>query len=284
MPVLTILKTYANGNVLTEADLDNIKNSIETFLNVTKIDDSNIQADGISIDKLTPTARASLFQSGMMMFYAGPTAPSGTLLCYGQEVAIASFTSLNTAIGTTHNTGGEAPGNFRLPDARGRALFGRDDMGGVAANRITNAISGIVGTTLGAFGGHQSVGSHVHPLTAAITSGASQNHTHSVSGTTSSDGDHDHFPEVTGGATISDPTGDPAGAARMRGSDQTDPIVATSTVHLPTVNHTHTYSTTSGGQSQDHTHTLSGSSDANTSAGTGANIPPALILNVIIKT
>ena len=63
-----------------------------------------------------------------------------------------------------------------IPDRRGRTGVGRDDMGGVAANRITNAECGIVGTTLGASGGDQS-----HALTnseIAVHDHAPTNHHH----------------------------------------------------------------------------------------------------------
>jgi len=52
MPTLSITKTYADGSVLTEADLDNIKDDIETFLNTTKIDQDNIQAGGVDAASL----------------------------------------------------------------------------------------------------------------------------------------------------------------------------------------------------------------------------------------
>lgn len=48
MPVLTITKTYADGDTLFEADLDNIKDDLENFLNVTKLNDDNIQNSGIT--------------------------------------------------------------------------------------------------------------------------------------------------------------------------------------------------------------------------------------------
>lgn len=48
MPVITITKSYADGTVLFESDLDNIKDDIENFLNVTKINDDNIQNAGIT--------------------------------------------------------------------------------------------------------------------------------------------------------------------------------------------------------------------------------------------
>ena len=48
MPTLSITKSYQDGDVLFEADLDNIKNDLETFFNSTKINDSNIQDAGIT--------------------------------------------------------------------------------------------------------------------------------------------------------------------------------------------------------------------------------------------
>lgn len=52
MPALTITKTYDTGQTLTEAMLDNIKDDVETFINVTKLDQDNIQDGGVSSDKL----------------------------------------------------------------------------------------------------------------------------------------------------------------------------------------------------------------------------------------
>ena len=47
MPNLTITKTYADNQILSEVDLDNIKNDVETFMNTTKLDSVNIQTGGI---------------------------------------------------------------------------------------------------------------------------------------------------------------------------------------------------------------------------------------------
>ena len=44
MPTLSVTKTYLDGDILTEADLDNIRTSIETFINTTGLDSTNIQA------------------------------------------------------------------------------------------------------------------------------------------------------------------------------------------------------------------------------------------------
>jgi hypothetical protein len=52
MPTLSISTSYADGDPLYKADLDDLKNGIETFLNSTKIDSDNIQAGGISTTAL----------------------------------------------------------------------------------------------------------------------------------------------------------------------------------------------------------------------------------------
>ncbi len=68
-----------------------------------------------------------------------------------------------------------------VPDKRGRVAAGADNMGGVAANRLTVDGSGISGTTLGAAGGVETVG-----LT------ANQNGVHAHSGSTAQAGAHNH--------------------------------------------------------------------------------------------
>jgi microcystin-dependent protein len=62
MATLVITKTYADGDILTEADLDAIKDDVEAFLNVTGINDDNIQTAGITassklIDATISTAK-----------------------------------------------------------------------------------------------------------------------------------------------------------------------------------------------------------------------------------
>ncbi len=47
MPTLSVSKNYADGVDLTESQLDNSFDSIETFLNTTKIDGDNIQSGGV---------------------------------------------------------------------------------------------------------------------------------------------------------------------------------------------------------------------------------------------
>lgn len=101
---------------------------------------------------------------GTVLEYAGATSPAGFLLCYGQAVSRTTYVNLFTAIGTAWGIG-DGTTTFNVPDKRGRTSFGKDDMGGTAANRITAAVSGMDGITLGAVGGDQNLQSHSHTAT-----------------------------------------------------------------------------------------------------------------------
>lgn len=98
---------------------------------------------------------------GAVTDFAGSTTPTGWLLCAGQAVSRTTYADLFTEIGTTYGVG-DGSTTFNLPDYRGRVGVGKDNMNGSAANRITNAICGIVGTTLGATGGSESMTAHTH--------------------------------------------------------------------------------------------------------------------------
>lgn len=136
------------------------------------------------------TVGGDVMPSGVILPYAGSTAPSGFLLAFGQAVSRTTYAALFTAIGTTYGTG-DGSTTFNLPDLRGRAPRGVDNMGGTAANRITSGGSGITGTTLGAAGGVESV---------TLTTAQLASHTHTVSiysGTTGS-----QAPSVGGGIGV----------------------------------------------------------------------------------
>ena len=133
---------------------------------------------GISIRRSRDLGSSSLtLPSGIINPFAGTTAPDGWLLCYGQVLSRSSYPDLFVALSTTYNIGGEAGTDFRIPDLRGRAIAGVDNMGGSAASRITSGIAGITATTLGATGGDQRVQLHSHTNTAAFT-GTAASHTH----------------------------------------------------------------------------------------------------------
>lgn len=86
--------------------------------------------------------------------YWGTTAPTGWLFPYGQAVSRTTYSALFGVLSTTYGAG-DGSTTFNLPDKRDRASFGKGDMGGTAANRITNQSGGWEGDTLGASGGAQ---------------------------------------------------------------------------------------------------------------------------------
>ena len=106
------------------------------------------------------------FTPGMLMPYAAASAPSGWLLCYGQAVSRSTYADLFAVISTTYGVGDNST-TFNLPDFRGRAAFGKDNMGGTAASRLTTAGSGVDGATLGTGGGDQLTQQHTHVATDA---------------------------------------------------------------------------------------------------------------------
>lgn len=93
---------------------------------------------------------------GMVIDYAGTSAPSGWLFADGSAISRTTFATLFGTIGTVYGSG-DGSTTFNIPDLRGRITAGRDNMGGSAASRITTAGSSIDGTSLGAAGGAQNI-------------------------------------------------------------------------------------------------------------------------------
>jgi microcystin-dependent protein len=88
--------------------------------------------------------------------WSGLIAPSKWLLCYGQTLVRATYPDLWTFIaaeiagGNTLFTNGDGSTTFTMPDMRGRLPAGKDNMGGVAASRLTATTMTPDGNTLGA--------------------------------------------------------------------------------------------------------------------------------------
>jgi microcystin-dependent protein len=216
MPILTITKHWASGAILFEADLDFIKNDLEEFFNVTGIDDDNLQDVGITAsDKivdatigstqlqgsLVTTSKiaddavttvkiadgslepevfaadviATVIPPGTMWEYAGSSAPTNWLLCDGSAISRTTYVALFTALGTSYGAGNGST-TFNIPDCRGRVRAGKDDMGGVSANRLTSATMSPDGSTRGATGGTE---------TQTLTAAQVPPHHHTVGATTS---------------------------------------------------------------------------------------------------
>jgi microcystin-dependent protein len=81
---------------------------------------------------------------GGLMPYLGPTAPNSAFaLPYGQAISQTTYATLYAVVGA-NAFAPDSGGNFFLPDLRGRAVFGQDNMGGAAAGRISSTFNGAV--------------------------------------------------------------------------------------------------------------------------------------------
>jgi microcystin-dependent protein len=198
---LSSVNAATNATAGTVAAADKI-----TFVDVN---DSN------ALKTTTAQAIADLYSGFTMPAGMGPlpwptdTAPSGWLLCYGQAVSRTTYSDLFSVIGTTFGAG-DSSTTFNLPDMRGRTIFGKDNMGGSAASRLTSGVSGVDGTTIGAVGGDQRTQQHTH--TATVTD---PGHLHTVNDVSSAGavdgtwfyGDRGTGATVTTNSTNSNTTG-----------------------------------------------------------------------------
>jgi microcystin-dependent protein len=152
--VLTLQDDDASASIKLQAP-----SAVTTTTTFTLPDGDGSNGQVLNTDGSGQLGWASAFSSGMLMPYAGGSAPSGWLLCYGQAISRTTYAALFSAIGTTYGTG-DGSTTFNVPDLRGRVIAGQDDMGGTSADRLTNQSGGLDGDTLGATGG-----SETHTLT-----------------------------------------------------------------------------------------------------------------------
>lgn len=217
--------------------------------------------------------------TGEMIIYEGSSSPSGWVFADGKTIGNASSGATGRAnadtealflltwnsfpnsvrpiqdsTGTASTRGISAAADFaankRLPirDMRGYTAAGLDNLGGTAANRITNAGSGINGDILGANGGAQNV---------TLSTGEMPSHSHAAGTlTAASAGSHSH-------------------TLNGEGSSGTGNVLETSS-NTPTT----TVTTSVAGA---HTHSLTGSTGTEGSGQAHLNMQPTTIVNYIIK-
>jgi len=142
-------------------------------------------AGGFVFPDSTTQTTAVTAPAASMMVFAGASAPSGWLLCFGQAISRTTYATLFSAVSTTYGIG-DGSTTFNLPDMRGRVAAGADNMGGSAAGRLTSTTMSPDGNTLSATGGTQThtlitaeMPSHTHALSDAYpgvnTGGSWQN-------------------------------------------------------------------------------------------------------------
>jgi microcystin-dependent protein len=187
----SVIKTWADGETLTAADLNaEFQNTITNFTPAGMDDESvNITAMQATKDPYSggtavlPTslqeeiqelrymiqqitgktywyidADSALCPTGSIILWTTDTAPTGFLLCSGQAVNRTTYAALFAIIGTTYGVGDNST-TFNVPDLRGRFPLGKDNMGGSSANRVTDADADTLG---GADGDETKDLSHTH--------------------------------------------------------------------------------------------------------------------------
>jgi len=92
-------------------------------------------------DRLVPTGTVSM--------YAGTTAPNADwLLCDGSAVSRTTYATLFALVSTSFGIG-DGSTTFNVPDLRGRAAIGLDNLGSSSANRITDSNADSLNSTGG---------------------------------------------------------------------------------------------------------------------------------------
>lgn len=134
---------------------------------------------------------------GTVVAYYGTTEPNGYVFAFGQAISRSTFSGLFSAISTSCGVG-DGVTTFNVCDLRGRVQAGKDNMGGVAASRLTTS-SGLTGSQLGAAAGDQLAQQHNHGINITDpTHNHIQNaHNHSVN-----DPGHAHSVNIPSGTVL----------------------------------------------------------------------------------
>lgn len=204
---------------------------------------------------ITAQGISSLVPSGVVMAYAGASAPTGWLLCNGAAVSQTTYADLFAALSYAHgNPGG---GSFNLPNYAGRFIRGRANGSANDPDRAARTAANTGGATGDAVGSVQVNATAKNGLTASAASS-------SVTGTVGgSDGLHSHNATANSPATVGTSFFDRSSGNFPTGSQ---PVVPSS------------------GSGHGHSHTLTAAAQTITvGAGDNETRPLNAYVNYIIK-
>lgn len=155
------------------------------------------------------------FPAGTILAYAGFSAPPGYYLCNGQNISRTSNPNLNALWNPLSYPFGVGDGSttMSVPDLRGRAAVGVEDMGGGGAPSSARLRTGLTGglsaLTLGSAGGESG-----HTPTAAELKTHTHSHAHVANG-------GGNFIKTTGGTFTNPGAGTPWSATANTDTDAT---------------------------------------------------------------
>lgn len=153
--VIAFKKVDSSANAITiDGNSTETIDGEETYSLPAQYDFVILACDATGWHVLSFSSGSTGTPTGSIIDYAGTTAPTGWLLCYGQAISRTTYSALFTAISTTYGAG-DGSTTFNVPDLRGRVAAGRDDMGGTGANRLTGVTGSVNGDTLGGTGGEE---------------------------------------------------------------------------------------------------------------------------------
>lgn len=274
-------------NSLPYQDTAVVDDISETIVRVNNLEEDVLETANTVED--INAALPGIVPTGVISQFAGSSAPTGYLLCTGQQVAIASYPALYSVIGTTYGaltngSGASGTTHFRLPDLRGRIPLGSGTGAGDGSSGSNTAPSGtsLTPRSLGQWGGAQThqlspaeIPAHSHPnALTGTTSFASTTHTHGSGGYAAAIGATNNniaaIGYVAGGVVSGGPT--------------TSTYTITGGIGgVQTFNHYTPVYGSSGSPSATATVSIS---NADNTGGGGAhnNIQPFMVVNYIIKT